>query len=138
MLCNDPFSQYLSGQCCSLRAVGGSGLLEDNVQALQAPYESVVLDNIGMVEVFEQINLHFHILQVCDAQILEADLLDGHGLARAPIQGPIDATKGALAQTVAQLEILEPSDILRRPLCSALSARPLFSLTGLAAVVRGR
>ena len=90
-----------------------------------------------MVQVLEQVDLHLHVLEVGGAQVLEADLLDGHRLARAPVERAVDAAKGALAQAVAQLEVLEARDILRRLLRRPLSARPLLALAGLPGA-RGR
>jgi hypothetical protein len=112
-------------------------LLENNIQALRAPDEAIVLDNVGMVEVLEQVNLHFHVLQVGHTQVLQPDLLDGDRLARAPIQRAVHATKGPLAQAIPKLKVLEACHILGCPLCRSFSARPLLSLTGLARLVRG-
>lgn len=112
-------------------------VLEDNVQALGAPDKAIVLDNVGVVQVLEQVNLHLHVLQVCGAQVLEADLLDGDGLAGAPVEGAVDAPKGALAQTVAQLVVLEAGDVLGGALGGAFSAGALLALAGLA-IVGGR
>jgi hypothetical protein len=109
--------------------------LENNVETLGTPHEAVVLDNVGMVQVLEQVNLHLHVLEVCGAQVLEADLLDGDRLAGAPVEGAVYAAECAFAQAVAQLEVLEAGDVLGCLLRGALSARPLFALAGLAIVV---
>ena len=113
--------------------------LQDDVETLGAPHEAVVLDDIRMIQVLEQVNLHLHVLEVCGAQVLEADLLDGDCLARAPVECPVHAAECAFAQAVAQLEVLEARDILGCLLRCPFSARPLFALAGLAVVVgRGR
>lgn len=90
-----------------------------------------------MVQVLEQVNLHLHVLEVCRAQVLQADLLDGDRLPRAPVQRPVDAAKGALAQAVSQLKVLETRHILGGLLCRSFPTRPGLSLAGLAIVVGG-
>jgi hypothetical protein len=90
-----------------------------------------------MVQVLEQVNLHLHVLQIGGAQVLQADLLDGHRLSRAPVQGPIHAAKSPLSQAVAQLVVLETGHILGCPLCRSFSARPLLSFARLAIAARG-
>lgn len=95
----------------------------------------MVLDNVGMVQVLEQIDFHLHVLQVSGAQVLEANLLDSDSLASAPIECPVHTAKGTLSQAVAQLVVLETSDILSSTLGCTFSAGPLFSLAGVAIVV---
>lgn len=116
--------------------------LEDNVQTLRTPDKAIVLYNVRMIQVLEQINLHFHVLQIGHAQVLQAHLLDRHRLARAPVQRAVDAAKRALAQTVAQLVVLEAGDVLGSALGGAFPAGPLFALAlalaGLAVCRRGR
>jgi hypothetical protein len=110
-------------------------VLEDDVQALRTSDEAVVLDNVGVVQVLEQVDLHLHVLQVGGAQVLQTDLLDGDRLAGAPVQRAVHAAEGALAQAVAQLEVLEPGDVLGGALGGTLSAGAL--LAGRAIVVAG-
>jgi hypothetical protein len=112
-------------------------VLEDDVQALGAADEAVVLDNVGVVEVLEQVDLHLHILQVGGAQVLQADLLDGDRLAGAPVQRTVHAAEGAFAQAVAQLVVLESGHVLGGALGGALSAGALLALAGGAIVVGG-
>lgn len=102
-------------------------LLQDYVQTLGALDEAVVLDDVGMVEVLEQVDLQHDGLEVGRAQVLQPDLLDGYRLAGAPVQGAVHAAKGALAQTVAQLVVFEADDILRCPLCRPLPARSVLT-----------
>ena len=61
--------------------------LQDDVETLGAPHEAVVLDDIRMVQVLEQVNLHLHVLEVCGAQVLQADLLDSDRLAGSTVNG---------------------------------------------------
>ena len=102
----------------------------------------MVLDDIRVIQVFEQVDFHLHVLEISGAQVLQAHLLDSNGLTGAPVEGAIDAAKGAFAQAVAQLVVLETGDILGGPLCCSISAGSLFTLlavAGLSAVVgRGR
>jgi len=132
MLCNEPFSQYLVNvsEAAGRRTRGGRDALEDDVQALGAADKAVVLDNVGVVEVLEQVDFHLHVAQVGGAQVLEAHLLDGDRLPRAPVERAVDAAKGALAQTVAQLEVLEAGYVLGGALGGALAAGPLLALAG--------
>lgn len=99
----------------------------------------MVLDNVGVVKVLEQVNFHLHVLEICGAQVFEADLLDGDRLASAPIEGAVDTAKGALAQAVAQLVVLEAGDILGGFLGSAFSAWALVAVAVASmAIVIGR
>lgn len=103
-------------------------VLQDDVQAVRAAYKALVLDNVGVVQVLQQVDLHLHVLQVGSAQVLQAHLLDGNRLAGAPIEGAVHTTKGALTEAVAQLVVLETDDILGGPLRCAVSAGPLLAL----------
>ena len=56
-----------------------------------------------MLQVLEQINLEHDHPQLALGQIGQLDLLDGHGLASAPVQRSIDRSEGAFTQAVSQL-----------------------------------
>ena len=103
-------------------------ILQDDVQAVGAAHKALVFDNIGVVQVLEQVDFHLHVLQVGGAQVLEAHLLDGNRLAGAPVEGAVNAAKGAFAQAVAELVVLEADNILGGPLCCSVPARALFAL----------
>jgi len=90
-----------------------------------------------VIQVLEQVNLHLHVLEVRCAQVLQADLLDGDRLSRAPVQRPVHAAKGALAQTVSQLKVLEAGHVLGGLLGGSFPARALLAFTWLAIVVGG-
>ena len=103
-------------------------VLQNDVQTVRAAHKTLVFDNVGVVQVLQQVDLHFHVLQIGGAQVLKAHLLDGDRLAGAPIEGTVDAAERAFAQAVTQLEVLEADDILSSPLCRAVPARALFAL----------
>lgn len=97
----------------------------------------MIFDNVGVIEVLEQVDFRLHVLEVCHPKVLETDLLDGHRLARAPIEGPVDAAKGAFPEAIPQLEVLEASNILGCSLGGTLSARALLPFAELA-ILPGR
>ena len=103
-------------------------VLQNDVQTVRAAHKTLVFDNVGVVQVLQQVDLHFHVLQIGGAQVLKAHLLDGDRLAGAPIEGTVDAAERAFAQAITQLKVLEADDILSCPLCCAVPARALFAL----------
>ena len=103
-------------------------VLQNDVQTVRAAHKTLVFDNVGVVQVLQQVDLHFHVLQIGGAQVLKAHLLDGDRLAGAPIEGTVDAAERAFAQAITQLKVLEADDILSSPLCRAVPARALFAL----------
>lgn len=109
-------------------------VLQDDVQTVRAAHKALVLDNVGVIQVLQQVDLHFHVLQVCSTQVLKAHLLDSNRLTGAPVESTVDAAKGAFAQAIAQLVVLETNNVLGGPLRCAIPAGTLLTLIALLAV----
>ena len=61
----------------------------------------MIFDNVGVVQVLEQVNFLHNYIEFALGQIRQTDLLDRYSLACTPLQSSVDTSKGTTTEAVA-------------------------------------
>lgn len=78
-------------------------VLQDDVQTVGRLDEAVVFDNVGMIQILQQINLLHNDIEFALGEVGEEDLLDGDCFARGPVQSAIDAAESTSSKDLTEL-----------------------------------